>query len=178
MIRSWKALNSIEVSLTLDVYGGFMGIDNDGVGPATVDVEFGAAGSLSSLDENLFPSPSVTSSNMATFNLAADDGDGAGVQTTGPDYDQLSGVFVSNSSSSFISSGFFSDYEGVLTYDILASITQIIDFGGVSGVAGEFSPQTADLVLVVTYNYTPIPTPAGAMVLAMGGLFVARRRRA
>ena len=39
MIRSWKALNSIEVSLTLDVYGGFMGIDNDGVGPATVDVE-------------------------------------------------------------------------------------------------------------------------------------------
>ncbi len=171
-------LTGVDITLQLDISGGFLGVDNDGVGPATVNVEFGASGALISGDVTLFPAPAVVTSNNAIFNLAADDGDGVGVQSTGADYDQLSGVFTSNSSMESINALFISEYEGTgLTFDILASITQVLDFGGVSGVAGEFGPQTADIVVEVVYYYDAVPTPGTAALLGLGGLVATRRRR-
>ncbi|MBL4808858.1 MAG: PEP-CTERM sorting domain-containing protein [Phycisphaerales bacterium] len=167
-------LTGINVTLQLDISGGFLGVDNDGIDPAVVNVEFGASGILTSLP-GLFLS--LTTSNSATFNLAADDLDGPGVQTTGPDYDELSGVATSSSTSSAILAAFFSNYIGLGTFDILADINQVIDFGGVSGVAGQFDPQVADIIVTVGYKYDPIPAPGSMALLGLGGLIATRRRR-
>jgi hypothetical protein len=171
-------LTGVDVSLQLDIFDGFLGVDNDGIGPATVEVEFGASGALTSGDVTLFPGPAVVTSNNGLFNLAADDGDGVGVQSTGADYDQLSGVFTSNTSTESINAAFISEYEGTgLTFDILASVIQVLDFGGVSGVAGEFGPQSADIYIDVVYYYDPVPAPGTAALLGLGGLIATRRRR-
>jgi len=175
---SLGTLTGVEISLMLTIDGGFLAVDNDGIGPAIADVEFGASGELSSTDVTLFPVPSVTTSNMTTFNLDADDGDGSGVQNTGGDFGVLNGVLTVNSSTTNINPVFFGDYIGAGdTFDTLADIDQIIDFGGVSGIAGEFGPQTADLKVTVVYTYIPIPAPGAMALLGLGGLVAARRRR-
>ena len=173
---SLGTLTSVDISLELTVDGGFLEVDNDGVDPATANVEFGASGDLSSSDVNLFPAPSVTSTNTQTFNLGADDGDGPGVQNTGSDYGILPGTPTTNSTTVSINNAFLSDYIGAGdSFGILADIDQTIDFGGISGVAGAFDPQSADVKITVVYNY--IPSPGSLALLGMGGLAVARRRR-
>jgi len=173
---SLGTLLGVDITLELSVDGGFLEVDNDGVDPATAEVEFGASGVLSSGDVNLFPSPSVTSSNSQVFNLGIDDGDGPGVQSTGSDYGILNGTPTTNSMMVSINNAFLADYIGAGdSYDILADIDQTIDFGGVSGVAGAFDPQTADVKITVVYNY--VPSPGSLALLGMGGLAAVRRRR-
>ena len=172
---SLGTLTGVDISLQLDISGGFLGVDNDAVGPATVNVEFGATGMLTSSGPTLFPNVSLTTSNSATFNLAADNGDGPGFDGTGPDFAELIGVATSNIASS--SMLFFGEYVGPGTFDIGAEINQVIDFGGASGVAGQFGPQDAEIFITVVYTYDPIPAPGSMALLGLGGLVATRRRR-
>lgn len=77
-------LESVQVIFTLNISGGWLGVDNDGADPAVVTVELGASGSISSADVILLNSafqPVVSPLRVttgSTFNLGGDDGDGPG----------------------------------------------------------------------------------------------------
>ena len=179
---SLGTLNSVTVKLTLTITGGDLEVDNDGVAPATVNVSLGADGSLTSSDVAFFPSLSTTTANTATFNLAANDGDGAGVQNLGPDYAILIGTTNTNMNSDTLTHPLILDeYKGTGTFDINGDINTNLDFGGIGGVAGSFNPIGVTGSVKITYDYdsiAPVPEPSAyALVIAGIGLLTLRNRR-
>lgn len=175
-------VESIKVKLQLDISGGSLTVDNDGVDPATVEVELGASASLSSLDVTLLNdmfqpvAADVDLSSMATFNLAPNDGDDDQNfdNDGGPDNGTLNGGMQSGMSMGFVNAAFWADYIGAGTFDISVDVLQLLDFGGVGGVSGGFTPTQAagNVMIIVT-----IPAPASAGVLGLGVLALGRRRR-
>jgi hypothetical protein len=173
-------LNSIKVKMQIDITGGSLGVDNDGAGPASVDVELGAEGTLSSgdvtlLDITFLPvTGTVSASTMAHFDLGPENGDGPNnIDTTGPDGALMLGQPASDMAMGFINPIFFAGYIGTgQTFDIDADIDQILNTGSVGGVEGSFSPVTASGNVMVVYDYTPfVPEPSSAVLalLAMLG---------
>jgi len=176
-------VESIKVKLQLEINGGSLTVDNDGVTGATVDVELGATGAISSTDVTLLDgafqpvAADVAIGTNATFNLGANDGDDdqSFDPNGGADEDTLNGAGQAGMSMGFINSQFWSDFIGASgTFDILADIDQILDFGGVGGVSGGFTPVSAsgNVMIIVT-----IPAPASAGLLGLGALALGRRRR-
>ena len=176
-------VESIKVKFELNIDGGSLTVDNDGLDAAVVDVELGATGALSSTDVTLLNgafqpvAEDVEIGTTDTFNLAANDGDDdqSFDPNGGLDEDTLSGAGQSGMSMGFINSTFWADFIGASgTFDILADVDQILDFGGVGGVSGGFTPVSAsgNVMIIVT-----IPAPASAGALAIGALAFGRRRR-
>ena len=180
-------LNSIKVSMAVGVSGGTLTVDNDGVGPANVNVALGAKGNLQSIDVSLIDLvfqpvvADVTAQTANIYNLGADNGDGVGVvDGTAPDGAVLSGGAVNNSAFGFINSAVWGPYQGAGTYGIKALIDQILDFGSVGGVEGAFTPVTASASVTVEYDYTPnVPEPGtiSLAVLAIVACTAGRGRR-
>jgi hypothetical protein len=176
-------LNWVRVQLNLNISGGEFTLDNDGVGPASGNYEFGANGAITSTDVALLDSAfqpvvaTVPTLSQGVFSLAGDDGDGLGVYDgTAPDGVVVSGGSYSNSDLGFIASSLLSQYMGNGTFDITADLTQWTDFGGVSGIEWAVTPVSADGSVVVTYDYS-VPEPATMSLLAVGGVAALIRRR-
>ncbi len=177
-------LQSIKVKLFMEISGGNASVDNDSDNPAVVDVEFGAVGSISSVDVTLLDggfNPVAADVNlvaMQQFMLAGNDGDPQGTfELGGPDSATLDGAGLNDMSMGFINALFFNEYQasggGTFTVDI--DVDTAFSVSGGSGVAGAFNPVTAQGNVMVIYEY--IPTPSTAAMLALGGLVATRRRR-
>jgi len=173
-------LQSIQVLLELEVSGGSMILDNDGVDPAAGTFEFGAKGSISSSDVSLLDialdpvTGVVEAMHIGTFNLAGNQGDGqTDFDPTNPDGMQYYGSIEFDSDSGFITPIVFSDYIGTGTFDIEFGVTQWQDFGGISGIEWAIAPVSAVGKVEVIYNY--VPEPATMAFLSIGLLFCRRR---
>jgi hypothetical protein len=173
---------SIKVTLELEISGGFLGVDNDGIDPATVTVQLGATTSISSNDvvllNNAFQPVTGTASAFTgnTFNLAGDNGDGPNnVDLSPPDGATHLGGNDSDMRMGFINPLFWGGFVGFGTYDIIATAQQILDFGSVGGVEGAFSPVTSSGTVTVEML---VPEPTTMALLALGAAAALRRRRA
>jgi hypothetical protein len=180
---SLGTLTAIEIVLNLVITGGSLSADNDGAQEAVITVVLGATAGISSTDvaliNNLFQ-PVINDASCSqsdTFYLDPDDGDGAGYQPGGGDWDTLIGGMIMDSQSGFIAAAVFGDYEGIGSYFINVDITQLLDFGGDGGVEGAFSPLASAGSMEVRYTYTPIPEPATMTLLGLGSLMLLRRRK-
>lgn len=139
-------LISVQVVMEVSVSGGSLTVDNDGIGPASVTVELGAEGNLSSLDVILLDSllqpvvADVTASTGSIFNLDPDNGDGVGnVDGSSPDGAIHDGGNDTGSDSGFIIALAHPGYIGASqTFNVTAEIDQILDFGSVGGVEVHF----------------------------------------
>jgi hypothetical protein len=179
-------LTSVMVEMQVSAAGGSLTVDNDGVGPASVAVELGAEGNVSSVDVNLLNNlfqpvvADVTASTANIYNLGAENGDGpSNVDGSGPDGAVLLGGNVSDTDSGFINSTFHPQYIGAAqTFNITAEIDQILDFGSVGGVEGAFTPVSASGYVRVTYTYdAAVPEPASMALIAFGiGVLGLKRR--
>lgn len=177
-------LQSIQVSVLLNVGGGRFILDNDGEQGASGTFEFGAKGDISSTDVSLVDATlqPVTAELQAvhsqSFSLDPNQGDGPNdFDPSSPDGLQYDGGAETDSDSGFIGSLVFSQYIGTGTYDIDVDVTQWQDFGGISGIEWAVTPVTASGNVTVKYDY--IPEPASMSVVCLGGVltFLRRRRR-
>lgn len=183
-------LTGVTIGLDLGISGGRLGVDNDSTDPAGADLilDLGAAGDLSSTDVILWKAPlqpifaALNISTGVALHLDADNGDGIGnVDLTAPDGYEWLGQPESDSASGNVSSLYFSGYIGAGTFDITAALTQIMNYGQVSGIEMQCTPVSASGNVNVTYEYEPVPEPSGivALLTGVGGLLGMgfRRRR-
>ena len=174
-------LLSIQVLVELNIDGGQLVLDNDGVDPASGTYEFGAKSDISSTDVSLLDgallpvTAELSALTTGVFSLTGNVGDGANdFDPSPPDGMQVNGGPLSDSDSGFISATLFAQYIGTSTYDVDLDATQWSDFGGVSGIEWAVTPVTADGEVTVIYNY--IPEPATMSLLSIGGLALLRRK--
>ncbi|MCA9149316.1 MAG: choice-of-anchor E domain-containing protein [Planctomycetales bacterium] len=174
---SLGTLESVEWRLILDIEGGSLTVDNDGELPATVAVELGARGSITSTDVKLLTDSfdSILSGANAVgvgtgtvFNLAPDNGDMGTFDPTMPDADTHIGGSASASGNGLVGAGFLSDYIGTDMFSVAVKVDQLLEFGGVGGVSGQFDPVMASPNVQLIYNYS-VPEPA-SILSALGGV--------
>ncbi len=189
-------LDEVWLHINYQITGGSLEVDNDAAAPATVNVQLGADGQLSTSNSAMLLDSSfaaifnsVLVQNTATFNLTANDGDASGFQSGGTDYAILNGSTLSTSGDKQVNSAFTNLYVAsggntTVTYNL--DFSQVLDFGGVGGVAGSFTPLSVDGTLVLEYKThgdTPPPsgTPEPTTMLLMGssllGVIAWRRRK-
>ena len=175
-------LTSIQVLVELNVQGGVLVLDNDGVDPAAGTFEFGGKADISSTDVSLLDgafqpvTAEVEALTAGAFNLTGNVGDGSNdFDPTAPDGMQVNGLSQTDNDDGFIAASLFAQYIGLSTFDIDLDATQWSDFGGVSGIEWAVTPVTADGEVTVIYNYVPEPATMG--LLSLGGLALLRRRR-
>lgn len=175
---------SINVEMQLNVNGGFLIVDNDGIGPASFDAELGADGALASVDVPLlrvggFPilvNPSAIT--IQHFDLGPDDGDGMlplfPPDPTPLDGGIMAGLAQSDTDADFIWNAVFASYGGGGTFDVDAIVTQHSSTGGIGGVEVSQAAVLADgyvrIVMIV-------PEPATIGLLGLGALALLRRRK-
>ncbi len=182
---STGTLTSVSFSLSLDVEGGQLVVDNDGAtGGSLTGVEIGAQGSLVSPDVNLLDNgfnpiaSTVTASTVGNFTLAADDGDGPNnVDVSLPDGDMLPGLNQTAAQSGTLNTLFWPSVTGTGTFPLSVDVRQVSNFGaGLSGLEGSFSPVSSGGTITVTYEVVPEPMAAGLGLIGAVLLFVTRRR--
>jgi hypothetical protein len=175
---------SISVEMQLNVNGGFLIVDNDGVLPASFDAELGANGALSSVDVPLirptgFPiqvNPSAFTTQH--FDLAPDDGDGSlplfPPDPSPPDGGIMAGLAQSDTDADFIWNVLFGSYAGGGTFDVNAIVAQYSSTGGQGGVEVSQAAVTADGYVKIVMI---VPEPATLGLLGLGAVALLRRRR-
>lgn len=168
-------LTSITIAFELGITGGSLTVDNDGQLPTQVEVELGAAGQLASLDVPLVDTASnsifsgataLAVSTGAILDLAGDNGDGTAFDSTLPDAKIHLGEDASVNNLVHVAPTLFPQYVGAGTFDIVATIESLVDFGGIETVAGEFTPVTTSSKITLVYEY--VPEPSGLIMMAIG----------
>jgi hypothetical protein len=170
------SLNSIEVSLTLQINGGHFIVDNDSSGSATGTFEFGAkANFISSVPLNPALSQ-IQACNLQSIILDGNVGDGTNnCSPLPPDGNEYYGSTVYNSKSAYINNSYWDSYLGTDTYDILVSGFQWSNYIGIGDIEYSINPPvTVDGSVTISYDYT-VPEPATITLLALGLLVSIRK---
>lgn len=175
-------LTSITITTNVTKNGGSLFVDNESATPASGNISQSVTINLTSsvgLVDASFTAigngVSATSSYTAT--VGADDGDGPGVQTTGPDYDGTTFGQTSTSQTKDVYSGAFGGYQGTGTYAIDAGGVQGFNTAAIGGAAVAIDPASVLGDVTITYNFTAIPEPSSALLGGIGCLALLRRRR-
>jgi hypothetical protein len=182
-------LNSVRVIFSIQAWGGYIGSDNDGGTTANGSISLDVNGHLASSDVTLLNSSFQTAwstllvRELDTLSLASNDGDGAGYQTGGADWNLLTGPIEANANSAsadgYIADAVESSYIGADTFSLTFTSTQVQNLLSGGNVESIISPQTAKGSVSVIYDYTaPIPEPASAslaILVLVTGFWVRRR---
>lgn len=181
---SLGTLNSITVTTAVTKSGGSLYVDNDSATPASGNISQSVTIFLNSIDVDLLASTggfigqNVNAISTYAASVGPDDGDGAGVQPGGIDYDGTSFAPTSTSVTQTVRALVMSEYVGAgLTYDIDAIGSQGFDAAGFGGAAIQITPATATGGVTIIYDFTPIPEPGSALLGGLGALALLRRRR-
>jgi len=174
---------SIEVNMRLNVGGGSLIVDNDGVNPASFDASLGASGVLANatvpmINAGFFPITAATAfATMQHFDLAADNGDGIlpvfAPDPTPQDGGSMLGGAGFDINGDFVSPTVWGSYAGGGGFTVDAVVNQIVNFGGVGGVEGAFSSVLSDGYVQVRMI---VPEPATMSLLGLGAAMLLRRR--
>lgn len=180
---SWGTLDSIRITLNLDITGGQLRVDNDGLEVSAGNAYFGAEGTLSSSDvllkntsdNNVWDGLITCTSTF--FNLAADDGDGSTTDSNAPDGAVYNPGSESNNVDDFINSTYFNDYIGTGAYDIILNVYPYVDVSALCGIVYyESDSVTTSGSVIIDYDYT-IPEPATLVLLSLGSILLRKRRK-
>jgi hypothetical protein len=124
-------------------------------------------------------SSAISVSTGSVLELAADNGDALTFDPTLPDAETHLGGHASHSGSDLVNTAFLTDFisddpDG--TFTLSADVDQLLDFGGVGGISGQFEPVTAIGNVIVTYEYVPEPSGWAIAFCGLVGLLRLRRR--
>lgn len=178
---SLGTLTSITITTNVTKIGGSLFVDNESATPASGNISQSVTINLTSVvglvDASFAPiGTGVTATSTYAASVLADDGDGPGVQTTGPDYDGTAFGPTSTSQTKNVNTLAFSGYEGVGTYLINAGGLQGFNTSAIGGAAVAIDPATVSGDVTITYTYT-VPEPSAALLGGLGSLALLRRRR-
>lgn len=179
---SFGTLTSITITTNVTKTGGSLFVDNESATPASGNISQSVTINLTSavslVDTAFTPiGTGVAATSSYTASVGADDGDGPGVQSTGPDYDGTSFGPTSNSQTKNVFAGAFGGYQGVGTYVIDAGGVQGFNTSAIGGAAVAIDPATVSGDVTITYTYDAVPEPTSALLGGIGCLALLRRRR-
>lgn len=176
----------ITVRFQLDIQGGQLQLDNDNIDPVSGTATLGVNALLTSPDVPLLNKyfqpvvPAAVASTGMVFDIAGNDGDPTdGFDAGGNDTFTLTGSTTSTILNGDLSTALFANIAGGGAFNVHVALTQLFDFGGLSGLFSDVTPPIAGGNVSVTYTTTkdPVPAPASAALLALGGLVAFRGRR-
>lgn len=179
---SLGTLTSITITTNVTKTGGSLFVDNESATPASGNISQSVTINLTSstvglVDAGFSPiGTGVAATSTYAANVGADDGDGPGVQTTGPDYDGTNFGPISNSQTKNVNTAAFGGYQGSGTYGIDAGGVQGFNTSAIGGAAVAIDPATVSGDVTITYTYA-VPEPTSALLGAVGFLALLRRRR-
>lgn len=174
-------LISAQWQLVLDVDGGAFLLDNDASTGQVIDVDLGARGTLSSFDVQLLDaemSPiaqgptAVFAATSSRLNLDRDDGDGEIFDATGADAGRFEGSSVTSSTGGVIHPSLLDAYIGAEMFELRINIEQTASVSD-SRVSRQLMPVTVSPSVILIYEYTPVPEPAGHGLMGSGVLLAA-----
>jgi hypothetical protein len=179
---SLGTLTTITIVTNVVKTGGSLFVDNESAFPASGNISQSVTINLTSsvalIDSGFGPiGTGVSAVSTYAASVGADDGDGAGVQSTGLDYDGTSFGPASNSQTKNVNTLAFGGYQGIGTYVVNAGGVQGFNTSAIGGAAVAIDPATVSGDVTITYTYTPVPEPSAALLGGIGFLALLRRRR-
>lgn len=192
-----RVLDSVQILVGLQSFGGERTVDNDDSVGATGTVEIGLTGGISSADVSLVDlafqpiGGSIDASTSGSLTVDPDDGDlevggTPNVSVVGPDAATYTGGNPNDGDVGFVAPAVWTalvGYIGTGTYTINADYTAYSKFLGFGGIQDAGEPPTSDGFVTVIYEYhneeifIPEPMTLGAVSAAFAGLAGYLRRR-
>jgi PEP-CTERM motif-containing protein len=183
-----ELLTAVIIDLSIGVYDGTATVDNDSASEVSVTVELGASVTLQPSTVTLptawvVPNTALTNKASTTYNLSADNGDGAGSPDgSGPDGAVFTPGYQSRLLNTSLSGGDIWSYRGGGTFSITTVVEDYINFTAPAGVDTAYTSVYTTGYLKVTYVTaagSSAPEPASMLLMAsgLGGLAYWRYRR-
>jgi hypothetical protein len=185
-----SAVSNIYIEINYSKVGGSLFIDNDSNSIGSGNISQTVTLTLSSSDVALINGTfqpigsNISASSIYAASVGIDDGDtdmilfnNDGYQSGGVDHDgAIFSTPVSTSGSGNVNSLVWSQYVGAGNFTINVGGSQSLDTSAISGVAGTFTPASAEGTVTVIYA---VPEPSSALLVGMAsiGLMFRRRRR-